>query len=93
MENEAFVELAQDVKRMSEYAQDHDVTIAIMGCRVNGPGETDDADIGLWCGPTGVNLKHGEQLVGHFPYDAVLDRTKPLLDEVIAELAPSHTPA
>ena len=93
VENEAFVELAQDVKRMSEYAQDHDVTIAIMGCRVNGPGETDDADIGLWCGPTGVNLKRGEQLVGHFPYDAVLDRTKQLLDEVIAELAPSRTTA
>ena len=28
-----------------------------MGCRVNGPGETDDADLGLWCGPTHVNLK------------------------------------
>ena len=26
-------------------------TIAVMGCRVNGPGETDDADLGLWCGP------------------------------------------
>ncbi len=88
VENEAFVELAQDVKRMAEYAKDYRVTIAVMGCRVNGPGETDDADIGLWCGPLGVNLKRGEETVGHFGYDEVLDRTRELLDEVIAERAP-----
>jgi (E)-4-hydroxy-3-methylbut-2-enyl-diphosphate synthase len=86
VENEAFVDLAQDVKQMSEYAKDFDVTIAVMGCRVNGPGETDDADIGLWCGPLGVNLKRGTETVGHFGYDEVLDRTKSLLDEVIADL-------
>ena len=85
VENEAFIELAQDVKRMAAYAQDYRVTIAIMGCRVNGPGETDDADIGLWCGPLGVNLKHGEEVVGHFPYDQVLDQAHALLDRVIRE--------
>lgn len=85
VENNAFVELAQDVKRMAEYAQDYQITIAVMGCRVNGPGETDDADIGLWCGPLGVNLKHGEEVVGHFPYDTVLGETRALLDRVIAE--------
>ncbi|MFN8639424.1 MAG: (E)-4-hydroxy-3-methylbut-2-enyl-diphosphate synthase [Dehalococcoidia bacterium] len=84
VENEAFVELAQDVKAMAQYAKQHDVTIAVMGCRVNGPGETDDADIGLWCGPLGVNLKRGDEVVGHFPYDAVIARTRTLLDEVIA---------
>ena len=90
VENEAFIVLAQDVKQMAAYAKDHKVTIAIMGCRVNGPGETDDADIGLWCGPLGVNLKHGEEVVGHFPYDQVLAQTHTLLDRVIAEkgLAP-----
>ncbi|MSP22750.1 MAG: 4-hydroxy-3-methylbut-2-en-1-yl diphosphate synthase [Dehalococcoidia bacterium] len=84
VENEAFVELAQDVKAMAQYAKQYDVTIAVMGCRVNGPGETDDADIGLWCGPLGVNLKRGSEVVGHFHYDAVLERTRTLLDEVIA---------
>ena len=49
VENEAFVELAQDVKQMTQYARDYSITIAVMGCRVNGPGETDDADLGLWC--------------------------------------------
>ncbi len=57
VENEKFVELAQQVKEMTAYAQAHALTIAVMGCRVNGPGETDDADLGLWCGPTHVNLK------------------------------------
>ena len=85
VENNAFVELAQDVKKMAEYAKDYQITIAVMGCRVNGPGETDDADIGLWCGPLGVNLKHGEDVVGHFPYDMVINETRALLDRVIAE--------
>ena len=42
---------------MTRYAEEHAITIAVMGCRVNGPGETDDADLGLWCGPNFVNLK------------------------------------
>jgi (E)-4-hydroxy-3-methylbut-2-enyl-diphosphate synthase len=85
VENEAFVDLARQVKEMSAYASEERVTIAVMGCRVNGPGETDDADIGLWCGPTGVNLKRGAEVVGHYPYDAILVRTHELLDAVIAE--------
>ena len=91
VENEAFIELARDVKTMSEYASKYRVTIAIMGCRVNGPGETDDADIGLWCGPLGVNLKRGEAVVGHYPYDTVLGEVRTLLDDVIATkgLAPT----
>ncbi len=93
VENEAFVELAQQVKEMTRYAADHALTIAVMGCRVNGPGETDDADIGMWCGPMGVNLKRGEELVGHFPYDSVLDEVKTLLDEVIATKTPQPMPA
>lgn len=85
VENEAFVELAQDVKRMTEYAKDHAITIAVMGCRVNGPGETDDADLGLWCGPTRVNLKKGEESLGAFTYDSILDRLRIELDQLIAQ--------
>ncbi len=84
VENEKFVELAQDVKAMSAYAADRDITIAVMGCRVNGPGETDDADLGLWCGPAAVNLKRGEESLGHFPYDEILPRLKRELDALIA---------
>src|SRR5262245_6724652 len=52
VENERFVELAEAVKRLTTYAEKHALTIAVMGCRVNGPGETADADLRLGCGPT-----------------------------------------
>ncbi len=88
VENEKFVELAQQVKEMTVYAKQHAITIAIMGCRVNGPGETDDADLGLWCGPTTVNLKKQSVKLGHFGYDVVLARLKEEVDQLIAEREP-----
>jgi len=87
VENEKFVELAQQVKEMTAYAKDHHITIAVMGCRVNGPGETDDADLGLWCGPTTVNLKKKSVKIGNFGYDVVLNRLKEELEKLIAERA------
>ena len=83
VENEAFIELAQKVKSMSEYAKDHAITIAVMGCRVNGPGETDDADLGLWCGPNYVNLKKGEEKVGAYKYDEIIPILQNELDKII----------
>ena len=87
VENEKFVELAQQVKEMTTYAKEHHITIAVMGCRVNGPGETDDADLGLWCGPTTVNLKKKSVKIGNFGYDVVLNHLKKELDKLIAERA------
>ena len=87
VENEAFVDLAEKVRDLTAYARDHALTIAVMGCRVNGPGETDDADLGLWCAPNHVNLKAGDRLVGAFRYDEVLDRLRTELDRLIAERA------
>jgi len=84
VENEAFIDLALKVKEVSAFAKPYDITIAVMGCRVNGPGETDDADLGLWCAPNFVNLKRGEDELGAFPYDTVLDRLKAELDTIIA---------
>ena len=92
VENEKFIELAEDVKRMTAYAQEHDLTIAVMGCRVNGPGETDDADLGLWCGPTSVNLKRGAEELGSFRYDEILARLKAELDELIAARGEESSP-
>ena len=83
VENEAFVDLAAAVKEMTAYAKDYAITIAVMGCRVNGPGETDDADLGLWCAPTFVNLKKGEEELGRFGYDEILPRLKSELDALI----------
>jgi (E)-4-hydroxy-3-methylbut-2-enyl-diphosphate synthase len=84
VENEAFIELAQQVKEMTAYAREHRLTIAVMGCRVNGPGETDDADLGLWCGPTHVNLKRGSLELGAFKYDEILGKLRTELDQLIA---------
>jgi (E)-4-hydroxy-3-methylbut-2-enyl-diphosphate synthase len=87
VENERFVELAEAVKEMARYAERHALTIAVMGCRVNGPGETDDADLGLWCGPTHVNLKRRTETLGAYTYDEILPRLRQELDALIARRA------
>ena len=84
VENNAFVDLAMKVREVTAYAKQHSITIAVMGCRVNGPGETADADIGLWCAPTFVNLKRGPELIGKFSYDEVLDRLTAEVDELVS---------
>lgn len=86
VQNGRFVELAQKVHEMTRYARDYDLSIAVMGCRVNGPGETDHTDLGLWCGPEVVNLKRRGVVVGAFPYEEVLSVLKRELDELIREL-------
>lgn len=85
VENEAFVELAEEIRRLTRYAAHVPLTIAVMGCRVNGPGETDEADLGVWCGPTTVNLKRGPVPLGTFRYDEILPRLRQELDRLIAE--------
>ncbi len=87
VENSRFIELAQEVKRETAYADKHDLTIAVMGCRVNGPGETDDADLGLWCGPAKVTLKRGEETVGMYSYDEILPKLRAELDALIKNSA------
>lgn len=89
VENERFIELAQEVKRSTEEYADHQLTIAVMGCRVNGPGETDDADLGLWCGPKKVNLKRGRHTVGAFAYDEIIPRLRAELEAIIRARTPA----
>lgn len=85
VENEAFIDLAESVREMTAYAKAHDITIAVMGCRVNGPGETDDADLGMWCAPSFVNLKKGPQSLGHYTYEQILPRLRVELDRLIEQ--------
>ena len=79
VENEKFIVLAEKVKELTEKLGEKKMTIAVMGCRVNGPGETDDADLGLWCGPKTVNFKRGEESIGSYTYDEII----PALEEEI----------
>lgn len=85
VENEAFVDLAAKVREMSAFAAEENITIAVMGCRVNGPGETDDADLGLWCAPKHVNFKRKGELVGAFSYEEIIPRLKQELEQLIRE--------
>ncbi len=79
VENDRFVALAEQVREATRPFFDRKLTIAVMGCRVNGPGETDHADIGLWCGPQSVNLKRGTAVLGAFSYEEIIDR---MLEEI-----------
>ena len=50
-----------------------DITVAVMGCVVNGPGEAREADYGIAGGvDRGLIFKKGE-VVGTYPYDRLLD--------------------
>ena len=84
VENGRFVELAEAVRAATADLREHPLTIAVMGCRVNGPGEADDADLGLWCGPTHVNLKCRGQLLGAFRYDEIVARLRQELEGLVA---------
>ena len=59
------------------------VTLNCDGHKVNGPGETDDADLGLWCGPSTVTLKRKEEKIGSYSYSEVLTQLKTQLDRLI----------
>jgi len=74
VENGAFVALARKVRAATAIWSDKRLTIAVMGCRVNGPGETDDADFGLWCGADRVHLKIRGAEIGSFPYDEIIEK-------------------
>jgi len=54
-----------------------------MGCRVNGPGETDQADLGLWCAANFVNLKRRSEELGQFSYEEILPKLRTELDALI----------
>lgn len=80
VENGAFVKLAEEVKKVTtELSNKEPITVAVMGCRVNGPGETDEADFGLWCAPKHVNLKKGTELLGAFSYEEIIPK---LVEEI-----------
>ncbi len=53
---------------------DKNITVAIMGCVVNGPGEAREADIGIAGGKGyGVLFKNGKILYNKIPEDKLLD--------------------
>ena len=71
--------LATEVeKRVSKLPKD--ITVAVMGCVVNGPGEAREADYGIAGGKDkGLIFKKGE-IVGTYPYDRLLDALMELIE-------------
>lgn len=66
------IKLASQVEEMTEEF-DLDIKVAVMGCVVNGPGESREADIGIAGGNgMGMLIKKGE-VVRRFPEDELLE--------------------
>ncbi len=58
------------------------ITVAVMGCVVNGPGEAREADIGIAGGKgEGLLFRRGE-IVCKVPYDQILQRLKEEIDKL-----------
>lgn len=74
------ITLATEVeKRVSQ--MNRDITVAVMGCVVNGPGEAREADFGIAGGvDKGLIFKKGE-IIGTFPYDVLLDKLVEIIEE------------
>lgn len=70
--------LANEVERRLS-GVNKDITVAVMGCVVNGPGEAREADIGIAGGDgCGLLFKHGE-IIRKIPEERLLDE---LLSEI-----------
>ncbi len=60
---------------------DRDITVAVMGCAVNGPGEAREADYGVAGGKgKGLLFKKG-QVLGTFPYERLCDALLELIEK------------
>ena len=69
------------VSQMEEYLEtvNKDITVAIMGCAVNGPGEAKEADIGVAGGKdSALLIKHGE-IIKPIPQDKIVET---LIEEI-----------
>ena len=65
------IPLAEELERRLEDC-DKPITVAVMGCVVNGPGEAREADIGIAGGDGwGMLFEHGQQ-VEKLPYEELL---------------------
>ena len=61
---------------------DRDITVAVMGCVVNGPGEASAADVGIAGGNGfGMLFRHG-QVLKKVPQEDLLDELMALIDEI-----------
>ena len=73
------ISLAKDVEARVKNI-DRDITVAVMGCVVNGPGEAREADYGIAGGKgKGILFKKG-QVLGTYPYERLCDALIELIE-------------
>ncbi len=73
------ISLAKDVEARVR-SIDRDITVAVMGCVVNGPGEAREADYGVAGGKgKGILFKKG-QVLGTYPYERLCDALIELIE-------------
>ncbi|MCM8812881.1 MAG: flavodoxin-dependent (E)-4-hydroxy-3-methylbut-2-enyl-diphosphate synthase [Candidatus Omnitrophica bacterium] len=64
---------AKKLKPLQRKFSQRKLRVAIMGCVVNGPGEAQDADIGIaWGGSSGLLFRHGRK-IKHVKREELLD--------------------
>jgi (E)-4-hydroxy-3-methylbut-2-enyl-diphosphate synthase len=81
------VDLARKVEVLAKEYQ-APVKVAVMGCVVNGPGESKMADVGVAGGKgAGAIFRKGE-LVGRFPEAELLDALRTEIEKVIVDVYP-----
>ena len=70
-----------DTKKVEEAVRyiDKDITVAVMGCVVNGPGEAREADVGIAGGDGCAVLFRKGEIVRKIPEDLILTE---LLEEI-----------
>lgn len=74
------IELAEKVEKALEAYTDRNLTIAVMGCAVNGPGEAREADFGV-AGGSGEGLLFAKgEIVAKVPEDRLLDELIRLIE-------------
>ena len=66
-------------ERLDEIPVRRPLTVAVMGCAVNGPGEAKEADIGIAAGDGEALLSRKGEIVGKLPEEGLIDA---LLTEV-----------
>jgi (E)-4-hydroxy-3-methylbut-2-enyl-diphosphate synthase len=75
-----FAVAAEVEARLGKLPPERDITVAVMGCAVNGPGEARSADFGIAGGDgAGVLFRRGE-VVGKAPESELVERLFELID-------------
>ena len=78
------IPIAEEVtERLKNYSAP--LSIAVMGCAVNGPGEASDADLGVACGRGQGLLFSHSQIIGKVAEDQIVDALMAEVDKLIEE--------